>query len=163
MHENSTKTTKTKIILIIGFVIFAITLFFLLDNKRNQTLKQHLQRITERYLLAYKTIYDQHERLATNLYSGIVDRFKILDMYQLLITADDEQKNKLHDDLFMATKPCYKELRNEGKVRQLHFHLKNNESFLRLHRPEKFCDNLANIRDTVNFVNTMSIPEQSGQ
>ena len=39
------------------------------------------------------------------------------------------------------------------KLRQLHFHLKNNESFLRFHRPEKYGDNLSKIRATVSYVN----------
>jgi diguanylate cyclase (GGDEF)-like protein len=38
-------------------------------------------------------------------------------------------------------------------LRQLHFHLKDNESFLRFHRPGKYGDNLTGIRSTVEWVN----------
>jgi diguanylate cyclase (GGDEF)-like protein/PAS domain S-box-containing protein len=44
------------------------------------------------------------------------------------------------------------------KLKQLHFHLKNNDSFLRFHRPDKFGDNLSDIRHTVKYVNENRTP-----
>ncbi|MEA3554725.1 MAG: ATP-binding protein [Campylobacterota bacterium] len=38
-------------------------------------------------------------------------------------------------------------------LKQLHFHLKNNDSFLRMHKPNKFGDNLTDIRPTIAYVN----------
>jgi len=54
--------------------------------------------------------------------------------------------------LFRMLNPSYNELKILN-YRQLHFHLKNNESFLRFHRPAKFGDNLTNIRSTIKYVN----------
>ncbi|MDF4657465.1 sensor domain-containing diguanylate cyclase [Vibrio alginolyticus] len=37
--------------------------------------------------------------------------------------------------------------------RQLHFHFKNGDSFLRVHKPEKFGDNLLSVRESVRIAN----------
>jgi len=38
-------------------------------------------------------------------------------------------------------------------IRQFHFHLNTNESFLRMHKPKKYGDDLSGIRKTVELVN----------
>lgn len=153
MHEDKVSHTSIKIILTLAFAVLAIVLFFVLDSRRNTNQQQHLELLTERYQLAYNTIYDQYEQLATNVHSGLLSRFNIQDIYQKLLTADEEQKNRLRQQLFDQTRHRYKKLQKEGLVQQLQFHLQNNETFLRLHRPEKFGDNLTEIRKTVAFVN----------
>ena len=150
--------TKLQIILILVFVALAAALFFLLDSRKNHNQQQHLQLITDRYQFAYNTIYDQYKQLSTNIYSGLVKRFDVQDVYKKLLSADEEQKNRLREELFAAIRPRYEELQKAAKVRQLQFHLKDNESFLRFHRPEKFGDNLTGIRETVNYVNTEHLP-----
>lgn len=42
--------------------------------------------------------------------------------------------------------------------RQLHYHLPDNTSFLRMHRPQKFGDNLTGIRKTIELVNKNQKP-----
>ncbi len=158
MKEKKERNTKLQVILILVFVVLAAVLFFLLDSRKNQNQKQHLQFITDRYQFAYNTIYDQYKQLSVNIHSGLMKRFDILDVYQKLLTADEEQKNRLREELLATIMPRYKELQKTAKLRQLHFHLKNNESFLRFHRPEKFGDNLTGIRETVNYVNTEHSP-----
>ncbi|WMN89822.1 diguanylate cyclase [Vibrio parahaemolyticus] len=44
-------------------------------------------------------------------------------------------------------------LLKEYNFRQLHFHFKNGDSFLRVHKPEKFGDNLFSIRESVRLAN----------
>ncbi|MEA3468065.1 MAG: response regulator [Thermodesulfobacteriota bacterium] len=158
MHKEKVSNINIKIILILSFAVLAVALFFILDSRKDTIQQQHLKLITERYQLAYNTIYDQYEQLATNLYSGLLARFNIQDVYQKLLTADEEQKDKLRQELLDQIKNRYKKLKKEGLVQQLQFHLRNNETFLRLHLPEKFGDNLAGIRETVEFVNREHVP-----
>ncbi len=153
MHKEKVSNTKIKIILILTFAVLAVALFFILDSRQNTSQQRHLKLITERYQLAYNTIYDQYEQLATNLYSGLLSRFHVQDVYQKLLTAGEEQKDKLRQQLLDQIKDRYIKLKKEGLVQQLQFHLQDNETFLRLHLPEKFGDNLTGIRETVEFVN----------
>ena len=39
-------------------------------------------------------------------------------------------------------------------MRQLHFHFKDGTSFLRMHRPNIYGDNLFGIRESIEYVNT---------
>ena len=144
--------------MIIVLVTLSAAMFFLLDSRSNHIQQRHLQLITDRYQLAYNTIYDQYKQLAVNLYSGIVERYDVRSVYQKLLRADTEGKNRLRAELYDTVNPRYEKLHQEAKLRQLHFHLRNNESFLRFHRPEKFGDNLTGIRETVNYVNTVHSP-----
>lgn len=152
------RNTKLQTILFLIFIVLTTGLFFAIDNKKKHAEQQRLQLITERYNRAYSTIYDQYKKLATNLCSGIIRRYNIPDLYQELLTANEEQKNKLRTELLAEIVPRYEELKKTGNVRQLHFHLQNNESFLRLHRPEKYGDSLTGIRETVNYVNSNHTP-----
>ncbi len=62
-----------------------------------------------------------------------------------LFAARDRQK--MLDDLL----PTFENVKNE--VSQFQFHLPNSDSFLRLHKPEKFGDSLKSFRFTVNKAN----------
>jgi diguanylate cyclase (GGDEF)-like protein/PAS domain S-box-containing protein len=152
------KNTRVLVVLSLVFIVLAATLFFLLNDRKNKTNQQHLQLITEKYQLAYNTIYDQYRRFSVNIYSGMMKRYTTQEIYQKLLTANGEQKNKLRAEMLVKIKPRYEELKETGNVRDLHYHLRNNESFLRLQRPEKYGDDLTDIRETVNYVNVTHSP-----
>lgn len=78
-------------------------------------------------------------RLKKNLKSyGVLDA----------IMANDREK------LFNLIKPRYDELINENEnFEVMHFHDKNNHSFLRMHKPNKYGDDLTAIRDIVKDTN----------
>ncbi len=158
MKIRKEKNTTLKIVLLLAFLVMAIAIFSLLDSRKQHSQEQHLQLITERYEFDYNIIYDQCRKLATNVSIGIIERYDIPKLYQQLLTADRQEKNRLRAQLFAEIQPRYEKLKKNGGVRHLHFHLRNNESFLRLHRPEKYGDNLTNIRETVNYVNTAHLP-----
>lgn len=152
------RNIRIKGILLLVFVIWAVMIFFLLDSRKNHSQQQHLQLITKRYQLAYNTIYDQYKQLAGHIHSGLMERYGLQDFYHLLLQADNEQKNTLREELLSKFKLRHVYLKNEMKVKHVHFHLRDNESFLRLHRPEKFGDNLEEIRATVEYVNRKHLP-----
>ncbi len=154
MHKEKVGRTNIKIILLLTFAVLAVALFYTLDSRKNKNQQHHLQLVTERYQRAYNTIYDQYKQLAENIYSGMLPRFKIQDVYLKLLTADKEQKNRLRQELLDQTKQRYEKLQQGGLVRQLQFHLPNNKVFLRLHLPDKFGDDLTGIRHTVEYVNS---------
>lgn len=158
MRTKNQKKKYLQLILVCIFIALAALLFAGLRQIKDANESKHLQLLTERYEFAYNTIYDQYRQLAVTLYSGIMERFAIPELYQGLLTADEKQKKKLRKELLARIGSRYAELVREAKVRQLHFHLRNNESFLRLHRPDKFGDDLSSVRATVNYVNTEHRP-----
>lgn len=150
MHKTN---TYIKLTLLAVFATLAGVLFFGLESRKSHSQQQHLQLISKRYQLAYNTIYDQYKQLARNIQSGLLEHYAIEKLYQQLPTADEDLKNSLREELLSTIRPRYTYLNTNMRVKQLHFHLPDNSSFLRLHRPEKFGDSLAGIRETLEYVN----------
>jgi len=158
MNDSTKRNTNLKIGLLLALLTMASLMFLFLDNKKQQREEQHLQLITKQYLQAYDTIYAQYKKLAANVFISMVERYDIASLYQQLLTADTEEKDRIRSQLLLTVRTRYEILKESGSVRQLHFHLKNNESFLRFHRPAKYGDSLSGIRATVNYVNTFHLP-----
>lgn len=106
----------------------------------------------------YSIFYEKLETLSLVTLQNIIQRPEInrlmRDAYGSAI-----QKEQARTALFNLLKDEYEGLK-AFDIKQLHFHLKNNESFLRFHRPEKYGDNLTGIRQTVEWVNSHNEPFQ---
>lgn len=69
---------------------------------------------------------------------------------------------KDRNELLKLTMPIYKELKGYNKfLSNMHFHTADNHSFLRLHKPDSFGDNLSDIRQIIVKAN-ISKMEQFG-
>ncbi len=153
MTVKQKQPTGLLITLVVSFAVLAATIFFLLDSNKSKNEQQHLALLTERYQLAYNTVLEQYRQLSEALYSGLLRRYSIQELYHKLLTADETEKDRLRMELLITTSSRYQELKKNVPLRQLHFHLPNNDSFLRLHNIGKYGDNLSGIRKTVEFVN----------
>ena len=158
MSIKQEQKTGLLIILLLTFAILAIGIFIFLQDRRTKNEKRHLTLLTERYQLAYNTVIEQYSQLSATLYTGLVRKYGIVETYQQLPTAEDGEKDRLRQQLLFNIMDRYQELKKDIQLRQLHFHLSNNDSFLRFHKPEKFGDNLTTIRKTVAFVNEKHVP-----
>lgn len=153
VHGKAVKTSTVIVIFIFFYIVLASGIFVVLSSKKNGMEQHHLNLTTEKFQLAYNTINEQYEQLAKNIQSGMMARFDIQEVYQKILVADEEQKNILRKKLFNQISQRFEEMQEESLVQFLHFHLPGNESFLRLHRPDKFGDDLSDIRPTVVYVN----------
>ena len=158
MKVKQKQNTGLLITLLLSFAVLATAIFFLLDNNKTKNEQQHLALLTERYQLAHNTVFEQYRQLSEVLYSGLLKRYGMQKLYHKLLTADETEKDRLRAELLVNISSRYKELKKDVQLRQLHFHLSNNDSFLRLHKPEKYGDNLTGIRKTVEFVNREHSP-----
>ena|GEM_PF-435365 len=70
--------------------------------------------------------------------SSIIDAFK---------SRDREKLQELVDPLFKEWKV------SDSSLQIIHFHLPDNHSFLRMHKPEKFGDDLSQVRPIITAVN----------
>lgn len=94
------------------------------------------------YKNTFKQITEKYELIANNILSNqqIVDAFEKGD----------------RDELLRLTAPIYNDLlRNNPYLTIMHFHTADTKSFLRLHKPLKFGDDLSDIRHMINNVNTL--------
>lgn len=139
------------------FFLFIFSAYFYLEYEKQEKIKQHLQLKTKQYLKSYNVLYSKNKALATVVFKTKIDTNRIKSIFSQALYADKQKRQKTRKELFNSLKNTYKILK-EYKVRQLHFHLPNNESFLRFHKPEKFGDNLSQVRETVKYVNRYKKP-----
>ncbi len=100
----------------------------------------------------YNQMYDNFKKLAQNVNSLIINDKDTIAIFKEAIDADEQKKAEIRDKLYNHLSKNYLYLQSIG-FRQLHFHLPDNRSFLRMHKPTKFGDDLSDIRYTIKMVN----------
>jgi diguanylate cyclase (GGDEF)-like protein len=133
------------------FLFFSTSYYFVVDwnfdQKRNEFFKLYNKNMQK----DYQIIHSKYSAVAQTLYHSIIDKPSVLNILDKAYSK--ELKSKAREELYSLLIKDYEYFKSYD-LKQLHFHLKNNESFLRFHRPEKYGDNLTGIRDTVEWVNS---------
>lgn len=144
------KSIITKFIFVYTFFLLAITTIFYFNYKK--TIDKHLQKTTQESFLEYKAVYDRNKQIADLIFQSEINTNEILTIFKDAYFSNKEQTDEIRKELYEELKEKYYKLK-AFNLRQLHFHLPNNDSFLRMHRPQKYGDNLSHIRETVRYVN----------
>ncbi len=123
-------------------VLFGMALHSVLHYNKNENIEQHIKNITDERDREYNVVYNNSKILSDMIFKTLMNTTDVIDIFA------SKQRTKLHDYLNSNY-----EILKTFNIRQLHFHLPNNDSFLRMHRPNKFGDNLTKARLTVKYVN----------
>ncbi|WP_164971015.1 ATP-binding protein [Halarcobacter mediterraneus] len=134
------------------YSLLSFLLLFLFYSNYKKTTEEYLQKKTTKHYLNYKSIYNRYKQIANIVFETEINTNEILSLYKNAYTSNKTQKMLIRGKLYNLLKDKYKQLKVYN-LKQLHFHLPNNESFLRMHRPNIFGDNLSNIRLTVSIAN----------
>ncbi|NOR57421.1 MAG: diguanylate cyclase [Sulfurimonas sp.] len=138
-------STKPMFFTILGIISF-ITIFFLylgyMHHKFSLDIivKEEKNVASKIYYNTLRNIAQRYESVANNILmdEDIIDAFENYDRKELL----------------SITAPIYKKLSDENPyLKIMHFHTDDTKSFLRLHKPKKFGDDLSSIRHMINRVN----------
>jgi diguanylate cyclase (GGDEF)-like protein len=145
------KEQRRKTLYTIIFVIFAVFNTFLgyyiYYEKINSFTFQKINEISNQY----KTVTGELSKKSNIYFDEVVNKKNILELYSQ-IGHSTEKDNEIREELVEQLSKSFKRMR-EKNIRQFHFHTKDNRSFLRMHKQEKFGDSLKNIRYSVNYVN----------
>lgn len=109
-----------------------------LNSKQEIILQNHKSTVQNEFKVIVNILRD----LSQNSFRGFINKPNILEALQ------QKDRKKLYELL----KKDYRYLENMG-FKQVHFHLPNNDSFLRMHQPHRFGDNLTQDRYSVAYVN----------
>ena len=126
------------------FIIFTlfISIFFLfLVYNKNKQIDDYLVILQNSYDVQYKITYENLKKLSQNTFYGIINK---PDIFNNIKTINDESRVKLYESFISD----YNRLL-EYNFNQIHFHTKNNISFLRMHKSDVFGDDLSTIRKSV--------------
>jgi len=141
---------KTKLT-ILFFLLISIV-YFTLNLEKSRVIDTFLERKTQKFELVYQNIYKTKEELADFIYRKIIVSKQFQDIYTKISTASVNEKNILREKLYQFIKSDFEQF-SINKKDTIHFHLQNNESFLRMHNPKKHGDSLTNSREMVVCVN----------
>lgn len=128
--------------------IFSYLIISLIENRK----KDHLLAEKELIEVTYNTVIEAFKVHSDIIYFNKINTQKVKNLLKNINEVSTDEKNLIRNELYNEFIDMYTNM-SSFKLKQLHFHLKNNESFLRFHRPKKFGDNLTNIRSTVEYVN----------
>ena len=147
-----------KIKFLIIFIIVVVFTFLLFKHERDIKIDEYLNQKTNQYEVMYKAIYAQFKQDSKIIHDHIMLEHQIVNIYKKInSTSNIKEINNLRKKLYLSHKSDYKYFK-QYKVKQLHFHLSNNHSFLRMHKPSKHSDDLTNFRETVEYVNKNKTP-----
>lgn len=114
--------------------------------------EEHLHKITTTYSKAFNMVYNDKKELSSVILEDFLTTGNIKNRLFNFEKLPLEMQNYLREVTYKELLQRYNQYKRTG-IRQIHIHLKDNTSFLRMHAPKLYGDNLTKIRPTVNFVN----------
>lgn len=149
---NSNFVKYFNLIIFFIFIFASVTLYNLYEYK-TQTKKNYELNNSLNEQLALNTYIDKYKTLSTYILQQNIINSNLLELYyNSLIQNNIDEQRYLKGLLYKEAYNLFNSLKDSG-IRQMHFHTKDNISFLRVHKPSKFNDDLKDIRKTVSFVN----------
>jgi len=127
-------------------------LLYFFHYTKNEKVSDYQKSLIEKYNFQYKSIYENFKRLSNITYYSTLNKHNITSIVKNAYKADKEAQKQYRNKLYNELKANYSRL-IDYKFKQLHFHYPDNSSFLRMHKPTKFGDNLSHIRYSVKKVN----------
>ena len=148
--------SKNIFILILSLLIGNYLIDFGMQHQKDRYLEIQTNLLHEKY----KTNYKYFKIMSQDIFTIYEENPKVIDIIVQAKNADALEKSVLRNKLYKQLKKRYKRLKNMG-VMQIQFHLVDNESFLRMNNPNKFGDNLTNIRETINYTNLTKLKSEA--
>ena len=134
---------KLAVIIIVIYIALTATIYQLIDIKYKSDIKRYSTSVKNQTMLEYDSILNKNKDIAQLVFTSYLDTNVIKEFIK------NNDRKKLHNYL----ENDYEKLKSKYHVRQLHFHLPDSKSFLRMHKPEKYGDDLTGIRESVTYVN----------
>ena len=108
--------------------------------------------------IEYQAVYTKIKQQSKMVFEGNINTPMVISIFKNAHTSDKKQQSITREALYKHLLPSYNKLNKFIHLEQLHFHLPNNRSFLRMHEPNKYGDDLTGIRATVEYVNKFKKP-----
>ena len=121
-------------------------------SKLNYTLKDY----TTQLKTSYESIFNTYELASDIVFEQIINKPEVLSLYSRAYKSNEKRQAEIRDSLYQMLNPVYLGLKT-NVIKYLHFHLPDNRSFLRFHSPEKFGDDLTDVRESVRIANAEKI------
>ena len=137
---------KSKAIIVVMLVVISLAALFSYEG-----IMLHNRTIDQVILEKEKSIYSIVKDITLYSFMPYEQRLvTLLTTHERIVKALIDQDR---DMLYTLTLPLYEELKRENRhLHVMHFHHPDGRSFLRMHNPKKFGDDLTKIRPAVQYV-----------
>ncbi|MCW8906223.1 MAG: diguanylate cyclase [Sedimenticola sp.] len=161
------KLENKKNLIYISMLILLIDLVFVLVNRHftRQSFESEVERYGEQIRVSYDLVVDD---VYANLLSLATFISSDGEVQQLVFEGkqawnaeprDDATIEEVRNSLLNRLADNWQRVKDHFAARQLHFHMgPGSNSFLRVHRPKRWGDNMDNVRHTIVAVNTWRQP-----
>jgi len=141
----------------IFILVFFITLteflvYYIIRENSDKNIELYLNQKTQDFKTKATSSINTYNLVSRTIFNEAVNKREILALYAQANNADSAKKEAIRESLLETLGDTYRNLK-EVNIRQLHFHLPDNTSFLRFHRPTKHGDNLTDFRYSVKMAN----------
>ena len=145
---------KPKIILLFTFIFLVINIFVYVvtDKIEQEKVKIVLNDNLKSLRTHYEILLQSQKITAEAIYYSTISRKRFIEIMSKAKDATKEQRIALREEMYNLLKVKYGIMKTKG-VLQYQFVFPNNISFLRMHKPSKFGDDLTNIRYDFKYVN----------
>ncbi len=138
---------------ILSFVLIEMLLFGIIAWSQERHIQEYLSDTANSVESKYRIIIKSFEDKAYIAFETLINTDSVKSVFKKAVNSQDyKQKELYRNELYELLSPKYESLKRFN-FRQIHFHQNNNHSFLRMHDPQKYGDDLSGFRKTVVYVN----------
>ncbi|MFA6900208.1 MAG: cache domain-containing protein [Desulfurivibrionaceae bacterium] len=144
---------KKTILFLILFLCIQAALFGLLFWGKQRAEQQYIMSVLAHQQGQYASNIACFGRLSRVTAQEIFMRPDVVALFAQAALVSGQERDRLRNALYTLLLPSYTNLGQEY-FRQVHYHFADGTSFLRMHKPELFGDNLFALRPSVRLANT---------
>ncbi|MEA3228324.1 MAG: ATP-binding protein [Campylobacterota bacterium] len=145
------KNLKLKAIFTLLFLfLYSISFTYNLE-KKDLAVEKELDKFTQKLENSFQNIVQENYNEAESTSSILHGEELLLTSMSKASNSSEQEKNILRDKLFLHLEPLHQMLKHDG-VLSFHFALSDSTSFLRMHQPLYFGDDLSLIRYTYKII-----------
>ena len=146
------KADKLKITILLSFVLIYGFFLYVNTQNKNARIDLALENQIKDLNIHYNLTKNYFIKAAKAAKLNIIDNDKTIDIFLRAKNSNELQKEILREKLYQQLLPLYNRMLIKG-ILQFQFVFPDNISFLRMHKRDKFGDNLENIRYSYKYVN----------
>ncbi len=148
---------KLKLIILSIFIVsYGAFLYFITQDKNDRISSEYNQKIKD-LEIHYALTIDNFLTDAKSIASIVQNDKKIMNIFSQAQNASVEQRAVLRKQLYNLLLPLYLRIKQKG-VHQFHLQFRDNTTFLRMHKPDKFDDDLTDVRYSYKYTNETKKP-----
>jgi len=142
---------KRNAILLFSVLILFIATYYSVEYFRAKRINSYLDSRISLMNNNYSSAIASYESVLRDIFVDKIDTYEVKTLIKSAV-SDPENRDKYRRRLQMYVLPYYESMSTFG-LKHMHFHFADGTSFLRMHRPDTYGDQLFDFRSTVKSAN----------